>query len=95
MMNDDERRRAEEAMAILGGRVFSEAVESLDRGLVADWRSAKSVKEREALFIKQWLLGEIVGQIRRHIERAAAKEGLKREEGPFRAFLARMTKKKN
>lgn len=70
MQNPDYlRARAEEALRILQGPVFSDALTAARESFIRDWEEADTVADREAAHAKVLGLTEVRRQLRRIISR--------------------------
>lgn len=69
-MTEEEKIYALEAANVLASRPFTDAFAKLDALYITQWRSAKTEVERESVWVKQAVLGDVRRELEAEINAA-------------------------
>lgn len=72
-MNDQLRKRAEQAMAALENDVLAESFTTIDDALVGQWRMSQTREEREELYHRQHALAMVRALLLDHLHAVAVR----------------------
>jgi len=70
-MSDEVQRASARARTVLEDEIFQETVLDIEKNLIEQWRSAKSVEAREQAHAELLALGRVLHKLRTVMDRAA------------------------
>ena len=81
-MSDPVTREGLMAQHVLDDEIFQSSVLELEKNTITQWRSAKTVEERERAHADLMALGRVVGKLRMLVERAAFEKARQEKDKP-------------